>query len=843
MPTSAESVRRSARIAHRVATIALLVAIQPLHDARAQPASLPEPAPHTQPPALAQAPASPAGSSRSAAPAGPASSPSRMPGGGAPPVTPPPRSGSADVPTSAPLPGDRAATSAAPDAQGTLRPRRETLPPIGRPRVGLALSGGGARGFAHVGVLRALEAMRIPVDCIAGTSAGSAVGAAYASGLSPDEIERALRSADWDRDMFDDAPPRRDQQARRKNEEKAYLLDLTIGMRDGQVLMPPGLISGQKIELFLHRMLGASALLESFDRLPIPFRAIATDLERGEMVVQDRGSLVTAVRASMAVPSAFSPVQAGGRLLVDGGLTRNMPVDVVRDLCGDVVIAVDIGGPLMKREELGNAFGIASQMVGILMERNMRDSRAEIRPGIDVLIRPDLGDLGSAAFGRGVDGIPAGDAATRAASGELERLALSEPGFAQWQQARAARVVRDDRYAGVRVIGTDRATGRALLSQVAIDPDRPGTLDRPVLERSINTWNSSGDFDRIGYALRPEGAGQVLELDIVERGWGPNFLRFGLGAAADSNANGVFNVLLGYRRPRINDWGGEFKSELQFGSTSRLTAELYQPFNRGDARVFAVPQLLAEEVPVWIYAGNKRIAEYGVRTTQVGLELGVGGRVGEVRVGTFAGERSTFARTGALILPDFRDGYWGGQVSLNVDQLDATDFPREGYLLSATHRAEFVDPEGDKAGWTHRSQVAGKAVASWGDHTFSASFRAGEAGALTSLNQLFSLGGFMNLSGLQLNQVLGSSLRYASVAYQNQILTLPNPLGRGVYAGVALEAGEIRGPSLGLKSDGWIPGATAYIGAHTAIGPIYLGYGAAQGGNRLVYLFLGRPGL
>jgi len=710
-----------------------------------------------------------------------------------------------------------------------------------RPRIGLALSGGGARGFAHVGVLRALEQMRIPVDCIAGTSAGSAVGAAYASGLSPDQIERALRSADWDRDMFDDAPPRRDQQARRKNEEKAYLLDLTIGVRDGTVMIPPGLVSGQKIELFLHRMLGASALLESFDQLSIPFRAIATDLEVGEMVVQDRGSLVTAVRASMAVPSAFSPVQSNGRLLVDGGLTRNMPVDVVQGLCGDVVLAIDIGGPLLKREELGNAFGVAGQMINILMERNMRESRAEVRSGRDVLIRPELGDIGATAFSRGVDGIPAGEAATLAAAPELAHLILSQEDYAEWQRARAARVVRSDRYAGVRIVGTDPATGRALLSQSGLPTT--GTLNRERLESAINTWNSSGDFDRIGYSLKPGVAEQVLELEVLERSWGPNFLRFGLGAAADSRSNGVFNVMLGYRRPRINDWGGEFKSELQFGSTSRFAAELFQTFNRGDARFFANPQVLYEEVPVWLFVGSNRIAEYGVRTIQLGLDFGVGGRLGEIRLGAFGGNRDTFERTGSPLLPGQKASYWGGQVSLAADQLDATDFPREGYLFGITARSEEVSPDDGPSYSSHSWQLSGKQVASWGRHTIAGAIRVGEASRQAALNQLFSLGGFMNLSGLQVNQVLGTSLRYASLNYQNQLMTLPNPLGRGLYGGIAIEGAEMQGSVIGLRNEGWLNSVTGYLGAHTAIGPVYFGYGVAGNGNRLVYLFLGRPGL
>jgi NTE family protein len=225
------------------------------------------------------------------------------------------------------------------------------------------------------------------------------------------------------------------------------------------------------------------------------------------------------------------------------------------------------------------------------------------------------------------------------------------------------------------------------------------------------------------------------------------------------------------------------------------------------------------------------------------LDLGVQGTLGEARLGMFGGARNSFPRTGSRLLPEGSDTYWGGQFSLLADQLDATDFPRDGYLVGLTWRAEQVTPEVGEGFSAQRVLFTAKKVASWGDHTFAAGFRAGEASDRIALNQVFSLGGFMNLSGLQTNQVLGTSLRYASLSYQNQVLTLPNPLGRGVYAGLALEAGEMRGQTLGFDRKGWIPGATAYLGAHTAIGPVYLGYGAAKGGNRLVYLFLGRPGL
>lgn len=744
-------------------------------------------------------------------------------------VPAPPPGPSAQPPTSAP----DAARDPQPQAAPSSRPTAS-----GRPRIGVALSGGGARGFAHVGVLRALEAMRVPVDCIAGTSAGSAVGAAYASGLSPDEIERALRSVDWDRDMFDDAPPRRDQQMRRRSEERSYLLDLTVGLRDGSLVLPSGLISGQKIEMFLHRMLGVSTVLASFDALPIPFRAMATDLESGEMVAQDRGNLATAVRASMAVPSVFAPVSNGGRLLVDGGLTRNMPVDIVRGMCADIVIAVDIGGPLLKRDELGNPFGIASQMVGILMERNMRESRAEVRSGVDVMLRPELGDIGSTSFGRGVDGIPAGERAALDASAELARLALDADTYARWQAERAQRRVGAERYTAVRVIGTTPSIGRSLLAHSDLQPS--GELDRRLLDRTINNWNSSGDFERIGYSLIPEGSGANLVIDVVEHAWGPNYLRFGLGASGDSKNNGVFNLLLGFRRPRFTPWGGEFRAQTQFGSLSRATFDVFQPFNDGLARAFVNPSLLLEEVPLWLFLGSDRIAEFGIRTVEGVLDLGVQGSLGDVRIGVLAGARESNLRTGLPLVPQRSSTHRGVRASLVADQLDALDFPREGYLVGVSGRREWVESDFGEQFQAWRAQFVARLVGSWGPHTVSASARVGEASDRVDIGQYFSLGGFMNVSSLQLNQVLGRSLRYASLVYQNQLMTLPSPLGRGVYAGIALEAASVQRQLVTVQGEEWFPSITGYLGIATAVGPVYLGYGVSRD-NRLLYLFLGRP--
>ena len=737
------------------------------------------------------------------------------------------------------------APAASPPASSpSLTKRLPPVYPTNRPRIGLALSGGGARGFAHVGVLRALETLQIPVDCIAGTSAGSAVAAAYASGLSPDAIEKFLKSADWDRDMFDDLPPRKDLSTRRKAEEKSYLFDVTVGLRDGSIMLPPGLISGQKIELFLHGMLGESGILDSFDQLPIPFRAMATDLEAGELVVQDRGSLVTAVRASMAVPSAFAPVHSDGKLLVDGGLTRNMPVDIVRKMCADVVIAVDIGSPLLTRQELSNPFGIGGQMISILMERNMRDSRADIRPGIDVLVRPELGDISAANFTRGIGGIPAGEAAMLAARGELSRLMLSETDYAGWQTARAERGRRDNSYGSVRVVGVTPAVERLLLDQAAVPPS--GELDPVRMQTVINRWNANADFDRIGYSLQPGNPSQVLQINVIEKAWGPDFLHFGMNASADSGNTSMFNVMGGFRRPNANSYGAEFKAEGQIGTTTRGFIEFFQPFDFGRFNLFVAPQLLAEKMPVWIFFGNTNVAQYAVVTEQAGLDFGIQGLLGEGRLGFFGGLRKQMPVTGAIGDPSVKNTFVASQASVTIDQLDSTDFPRHGYRFNASYRLEQdYQQQPSREYLTRLVQANAKWVGSEGNHTIAASVRAGEAYGNIALNQAFSLGGFMNLSGFRINQTLGTSLRYGSLSYQYRVLTLPQPLGRGAYAGLALEGGQMSGLTLGSNTQGWVPGATAFLGLSTAIGPVYVGYGYANPsgmpGSRLWYIFLGRP--
>ena len=226
-----------------------------------------------------------------------------------------------------------------------------------RPRIGLVLGGGGARGAAHVGVLKVLEELRIPVDYIAGTSMGSIVGGLYASGMSPQEIEREILAMDWD-DLFKDYPSRADRSFRRKRDDDNYAFKARAGFNRGSIQIPLAYIRGQKFDLVLNSLSLGVVDVSDFDRLPIPYRAVAADLETGKEVVLASGSLAQAIRASMAVPAAFDPVEIDGRLLVDGGIANNVPVSVARGMGAEVFIVVDVGSGLFKREDITSALSI-----------------------------------------------------------------------------------------------------------------------------------------------------------------------------------------------------------------------------------------------------------------------------------------------------------------------------------------------------------------------------------------------------------------------------------------------------------------------------------------------------
>ncbi|MBP2671985.1 MAG: putative esterase of the alpha-beta hydrolase superfamily, partial [candidate division NC10 bacterium] len=376
--------------------------------------------------------------------------------------------------------------------------------PPPHPRIGLVLSGGGARGSAHIGVLKVLEELRIPIHVVVGTSMGSLVGGAYAAGLSPEVLEQRVTQVDWNV-LFNDDPPRKHWPARRKQASENPTFDFTVGVRDGQLMLPKGAIAGQQVQLFFNDLVKGAETVQRFDDLPIPFRAVATNLENGEMAVFDRGPLPVAMRASMSVPGLFAPMEWEDHLYVDGGLVRNLPIDVARGLGVDVIIAVNLGSGYLPRDQLGNVLGVTGQMIAILTEQNVKVSLQQIDPRRDVLIVPDLGDITAGDFARAPEAIATGVTAARKAAPQLARYRLGETEYAAWQRGRFGPGQPARQVGEVRIAGLERVNPGVFDGLVEAQQGQP--LDRARLEEDIQKNYGHGDYERISYHFQPRSDG------------------------------------------------------------------------------------------------------------------------------------------------------------------------------------------------------------------------------------------------------------------------------------------------------------------------------------------------
>jgi NTE family protein len=705
----------------------------------------------------------------------------------------------------------------------------------GRPRVALVLSGGGARGAAHVGVLKVLDELRIPVDCVVGTSMGSIVAGAFATGSTIADMEALIASVGL-RDVLVDDPPRREKPIRRKADDRTNYVTPEIGLRDGQIGLQPGIVSGVGLEALLRRAVKVKGFVD-FDRLPVPFRAVATDIENGHMVVIGDGEVAHAMRASLAIPGAIAPAQRAGRLLVDGMVVRNLPVDIGRDLCGDVVIAVDVGTPLMKRSELTSLLAVSQQMLSILTNQNVEESLAQLTPS-DVLIRVELEGYTVADFDRLKEIAAAGEKSARQYSNDLARLSLPQQEYAALRARQVVMPAQDTRPIDeIRVSGTVRVNPDVVAGAMET---RPGEVPDPAkLDRDMQRIYGSGDFEHVDYRLIEEKGKRVLAVEALEKSWGPNFLRFGLTLSSDFTTNSYFNLLGSYRATWLNALGGEFRGDLQVGRTSRAAAEFYQPVV-ANRYLFVAPRIEVQKSPIDLFVGDQRLARYDVNYRRAGLDVGTQlTRYGEIRMGILAGKISAELDTGPLLIAPRNDVRQGAYTARFLfDQLDSVTFPRGGVGASVNFFSSQSHLGADDQYTKWDADALG--AYSLGNHTLQLGVKAGGAvsGDLPTYDQ-FSLGGFQQLSGFKTFQLYGSDLQFGRATYLYRLSE--GALFQGAYLGFSLEAGRVAKPLVQTNDPGWQQGGSLFVAADTPLGPVYVGYGIASGGNRSAYFLLGRP--
>lgn len=739
----------------------------------------------------------------------------------------------------------KAPQAAATEASAAAAPAaaRPVVPP-NRPRIGLVLSGGGARGLAHVGVLKVLERHRVPIDVIAGTSMGAIIGGLYASGMNAETIERELLKVDWD-GVFASRVARQELSQRRKEEDFEISPVLEIGLRDGEIKVPLGTLSSRGLEVLLRRYTLPVRNIEDFDALPIPFRAVSTDMETGEARILRSGDLALALRSSISVPGVFAPIEVNERILGDGGLVNNLPVDVARAMGADIVIAVNIGTPLAGRDTLGSLLGVTTQMINILTEQNVQRSLKSLGPR-DVLLAPGLAGLTSADFAKTRELIAAGELQTESKSAEFARLSLDEEGYRRWAASNPATSQPVAMLNFVEFEGSDSTNPQRFAAQLESQPGRP--FDTAAAERDARRLAATGDYLRADYQLvnTPQGDGLVFELE--DKPWGPNYFRIGLDMSTDFRGRSAFNIKIAHNRHWLDSSGSEWRNRFQIGERPRWFSEWYHPLNwtLGLSNDWFVSTYFdVNRRSYQVYTDGREVGRYRNTLGRIGVDLGQPwGRWGELRMGLLhqvvrdSPELVALSNAGANDVVSTRET--GLRAALAVDQLDYAFFPQSGYRFTLNTVLGRQRPSnGEEKSFTS-FEGEGNLARTYGRHTLALLGRWQQANAPTAAGRgRYTLGGFQQLSGYQPGEIEGNYLAFGRLTYYARLT--PPALTRGFFAGMSLETGNAWGGRTQMNVDDLRHGMSLFLGADTGLGPLYFGIGYAPKGTYGVYLFLGRP--
>jgi NTE family protein len=724
------------------------------------------------------------------------------------------------------------ATGAIGDGVGTSTPEAKI-----RPRIALVLSGGGARGLAHIGVLKVLRELRVPVDVIVATSMGSIVGGAYAAGHTPEQMESLVAGADWDQ-MFADRAPREYLSFRRKEDDLRFIGKSELGIKRDGIVLPRGAFGAQNLEEFLRLVSKPASDARHLDALPIPLRAVATDLVTGRLVVLSDVPLSTAMRASMSIPGAFAPTNIEGWLLGDGGLVRNLPVEVARDMTPDVIIAVNVGTPLLPRESLSSAFGVAQQMINILTEQNVANSIAALDAS-DILISPDLTGFTFVDFERSQELIARGEAAARAMTDRLRTLAADREWYAAWESNRSrAPVSSTERVAVVQTQGAVRTNPVALEREIR---DRAGiaigerVTDEQLAEASRVLYGM-GEFERVQVTSEMREGRRFVIVDVEEKSWGPNYLRLGTRAVADFHTDARFSITLQHTRTWLNDWGAEWRNEVQFGDIRRFSTSLYQPLGPA-SRWFVEPafETVASNSDIFT-SGSRRTDRITNAITTVATRFGTRlGTTGVAGVGIGHEWYRATPEISSRLEGTQRDSANFVRSDVTFDSLDDANFPRRGHLVNAAMSVRRFSSSDDT--------VRAYGINALLPVTFGRLTLLGLASAGYSRDDksVFSLGGLFNLSGTPVGAISGSQVAAVGGIAYYRMGELPRALGRAWYAGVSLEAGNAWARRDDVRFGDLRKATSLFLGLDSSLGPLYLGWGHTFGGDSAFYLVLGRP--
>jgi len=702
-----------------------------------------------------------------------------------------------------------------------------------RPRIGLVLSGGGARGAAHVGVLKELEELRIPIDIVTGTSMGAITGGLYAYGYSPAMLEETLVTTDWN-DLFQDSPSRAQRSMRRKQDDYNYLIKLEAGFKNGSIKIPTGLIQGQKMDLLLRSLMPNAP--DNFDEFAVSFRAIAEDIESGEAVAMGSGDIVTAMRASMSIPGVFSPVEREGRLLVDGGFANNLPVRLAREMGADILIVVDLGDYQINRNKLASPFSILNQNMGFMIKRNTAEQLDALRSQ-DILIQPNLTGYSSTDFWHIPEMIKQGVTAAKKHASKLKQYSMTSKAYhARLKLLRSKNPVAQT--INKIIINNDsKLSSDVIRSYITAQPDE--VLNIELLERDIQKLYGLNIFERVNYEIMSSDNQIILTINVVKKSWGPNYIRFGLNLESNFEGSSRYNAASSITSTPLNSYGGEWRTELQVGSDQSISTEFYQPLDKAQ-NYFASSKAEYSELHFARYQNGEQISDYKSSSATVNVVVGrdFGNNV-QLSAGLVKGKGGTDILIGSRPATEQDFDIGARYVNFAYDKLDNINYPKHGALSTI----RWVNSRESLGADVNQDTLSINALwaETWNRNTFI--FWTGLTGVVNSdtpAADSFGLGGFLNLSGYKKHELTG---RYAGVArliYLKEINKNESFFNIPFYIGASLETGNTWNNKDDISTASLKTAGSLIVSFDTPVGPLYIAQGFASGGKSEYYFFLGR---
>jgi NTE family protein len=702
--------------------------------------------------------------------------------------------------------------------------------PKKRLKIGVAMEGGGALGLAHIGVLQWFEEQHVPVDFIAGTSMGGLVGGFYATGISPTNMKGLIQSLDWN-EILSDRTPYEDLSFLRKQDQRAYPNSLVLGLRKG-LYLPAGLNAGHQIGLLIDRETLPYFGLQSFDALPVPFRCVATDLVSGKQFVFKDGSLAEALRATMSIPGAFTPVHDGQRVYVDGGLVNNLPTDVVRQMGADIVIAVHLETQPTEAKNIQSLLSVLEQSVRAVI------SESELRglANADAVVSVPLGHFLMRDFTKNGPIMQAGYEAAKLKSKLLAGFALDDSSWNEYVRERDSRkqpatVVPQF----IQVQGTSAPAQEDIRRYLKIFVGK--SLEADKLDPALTQLTGSGRYDTLDYRIVEREGKQGLLITVKEKDFAPPTLQPAF--EVDGSEAGDIEFTLGTRLT-LTDVAGfrsEWRTDFLFGNTYGVSSELYRPF-RAESKWFVAPHASASDTTFQIYAKNDPLADYRLYRLNIGTDLGYGfSRFSEVRLGYEVGHLSTKLRLGTPEIPAVDGRTGAARFGYLMDHTDDPVIPRRGFRWESNFhwfdsnpgatssfpeldaRVEFFQPV---------SRAASFFLSSEGGSTFGSRD--------TGVPQFF-LGGASRLSAYGVNELFGNQYYLFRGGYLHEIVSLPPFVGKKVYAVGSYEAGKMYGAANESKFPNDFAGGVL---AETTLGPFFVGGSVGDSGHYKWFFQLGR---